>query len=59
VIVSGYAKPGSLMAIIGPSGSEKSTLLDTLASKFCFEFFKQCWRMCMFSKALERRKCQC
>ncbi|KAJ1377800.1 P-loop containing nucleoside triphosphate hydrolase, partial [Sesbania bispinosa] len=29
--LTGYAKPGQLLAIMGPSGCGKSTLLDTLA----------------------------
>lgn len=32
--LSGYARPGELMAIMGPSGCGKSTLLDALAGKF-------------------------
>lgn len=29
--ITGYAKPGQLLAIMGPSGCGKSTLLDALA----------------------------
>ncbi|KHN39239.1 ABC transporter G family member 11 [Glycine soja] len=29
--LTGYAKPGQLLAIMGPSGCGKSALLDTLA----------------------------
>lgn len=29
--LTGYARPGELLAIMGPSGCGKSTLLDTIA----------------------------
>ena len=37
--LTGYAKPGQLLAIMGPSGCGKSTLLDTLAGKCMHIFF--------------------
>lgn len=40
--LTGYAKPGQLLAIMGPSGCGKSTLLDALAGNayavFCMIF---------------------
>ena len=32
--LTGYARPGQLLAIMGPSGCGKSTLLDALAGNF-------------------------
>ncbi|XP_054800823.1 ABC transporter G family member 1-like isoform X2 [Prosopis cineraria] len=33
--LTGYAKPGQLLAIMGPSGCGKSTFLDALAGRLC------------------------
>ncbi|KAH6781469.1 white-brown complex-like protein [Perilla frutescens var. frutescens] len=37
--LSGYAEPGTLTALIGPSGSGKSTLLDTLSGRLAPDAF--------------------
>lgn len=44
--VTGYAKPGVMIALMGASGAGKTTLLNTLSQRYDVPQYSSLWRMC-------------